>query len=132
MTAITSIMRTLLNTERRRENNPEPPEDDEVEAAAACEANEQVYAASCACLETEIWVGESLVDEGRSLVVVGGVDEECSWEEMSIRNEKIGDKTATGEGVVVRTRLQLNSPIRARHCSIDIITAHLKQKELLE
>ena len=47
---------------------------------------------------------------------------------MSIRNEKIGDKT-TEEGVhvAVRTHLQLNSPIRARHCSIDIITAHLKQ-----
>ena len=68
-------MRTLLNTERRREKKPEPRED-KVEAAAACEVDEQVvHKASCVCLETEVQGGESLVDEGRSLVVVGGVDE---------------------------------------------------------
>ena len=130
MTAITSIMRTLLNTERRRRNNPETREDDKVEVAAACEVKvEQVHATSCVCLEAgpleEVWVGKSLVDEGRSSVVVG-VDEECPWGEMIIRNEKSGDKV-TEEGVAVRRRLQLKSPIRARHCSIDIITAYLKQ-----
>ena len=55
MTAITSIMRTLLNTERRRENKPEPPENDEVEAATAYEVDEQVvHVASCVCLEIEV------------------------------------------------------------------------------
>ena len=79
MTAITSIVRTLFNTERRRENKPEPPEDDKVEAATACEVDEQIHASSCVCLETEVQGGESLVDECRSLVVVVcGVDEECS------------------------------------------------------
>ena len=68
-------MRTLLNTERRRENKPEPRENDEVEVAAACE---QVHVlASCVCLETEVRAGESLVEEGHSLVVVG-VDKEYS------------------------------------------------------
>ena len=51
MTAITSIMRTFLNTERRRENKPEPLENDEVEAATASEVDEQVvYTCSLMCL----------------------------------------------------------------------------------
>lgn len=55
MAAITSIMRTLLSTERRRENKPEPRDDDDVDAtSAACEIDEQVHAASCVCLETEV------------------------------------------------------------------------------
>ena len=74
MTAITSIMRTFLNTERRRENKPEPLENDEVEAS---EVDEQVvYTCSLMCLLGDREV--SLVGEGRSLLVVGGVDEECS------------------------------------------------------
>ena len=71
-------MRTFLNTERRRENKPEPREA-KVEATTACgkvDDEQVVHATSCVCLETEIRAGESLVDEGRSLVVVG-MDEEC-------------------------------------------------------
>ena len=72
-------MRTFLNTERRRENKPEPPEDDEVEAVAACVVDEHVHTSVLyVCLETETLAGESLIDEGRSSVVVGSVDEECS------------------------------------------------------
>ena len=126
MIAITSIMRRL-NTERSRENKPEPQEDDKVEAATACEEDERVqvdlHVASCVCLEASLLeeVRAGLIDEGRSLVIVD-VDEECPWEDPSTRIE---DKAE--ECVAVRTRLQLKSPIRARRCSIDIITAHLKQ-----